>query len=123
MLDNVLVVIQNTGRNTIYIFGRIQEKNPHKMSSQEKTPQEKTPQKSPVEKMRAFYKVEGFLHKPENRVRGFLHKPQNRVKGFLHRRLLMGFLLRAHFVRVFFCLPFGSGNFNYVGASLCTSKS
>ena len=29
---------------------RIQEKNPHKMSSQEKTPQEKTPQKSPVEK-------------------------------------------------------------------------
>ena len=26
------------------------EKNPHKMSSQEKTPQEKTPQKSPVEK-------------------------------------------------------------------------
>ena len=28
----------------------IQEKNPHKMSSQEKTPQEKTPQKSPVEK-------------------------------------------------------------------------
>ena len=26
------------------------EKNPHKMSSQEKTPREKTPQKSPVEK-------------------------------------------------------------------------
>ena len=29
---------------------RIQEKTPHKMSSQEKTPQERTPQKSPVEK-------------------------------------------------------------------------
>ena len=32
------------------VLAGIQEKTPHKMSSQEKTPQEKTPQKSPVEK-------------------------------------------------------------------------
>ena len=32
------------------VASELVEKNPHKMSSEEKTPQEKTPQKSPVEK-------------------------------------------------------------------------
>ena len=42
-------MIAKTGAKNRQISG-IQEKTPHKMSSQEKTPQEKTPQKSPVEK-------------------------------------------------------------------------
>ena len=57
--------------------------------------------------MRVFIQLRGFLHKPENNVRGFLHKPQNRLRGFLHMRLLRGFLLRAHFVRVFSWIPGG----------------
>ena len=64
MLDNVLVVIQNTGRNAIYIFGRIQEKNPHKMSSQEKTSQKSPVEKSPHPNFRLEEKTPQLYKKP-----------------------------------------------------------
>ena len=42
--------ISQIGLSTMTYTYNMWEKNPHKMSSQEKTPQEKTSQKSPVEK-------------------------------------------------------------------------
>ena len=66
-----------------YIVKRIQEKNPHKMSSQEKTPQEKTPQKSPVEK--TPHPILGLVEKTPHPIFRFVEKtPQLGIFIHLH---------------------------------------
>ena len=55
-----------------YMPDRETEKNPHKMSSQEKTPQEKTPQNSPVEK--TPHPILGLVEKTPHPILGLVEK-------------------------------------------------
>ena len=79
-------------KEKIPIYKRIQEKTPHKMSSQEKTPQEKTPQKSPVEK--TPHPVLGLVEKTPRVIFRLVEKtPQLYKKPSLWK---FGIFIRLH---------------------------
>ena len=58
------------------------EENPHKMSSQEKTPQEKTPQKSPVEK--TSHPILGLVEKTPHTIFRLVDKTSQLYKKPSH---------------------------------------
>ena len=69
----------NTTVSILDIKKGIQEKTPHKMSSQEKTPQEKTPQKSPVEK--TPHPILGLVEKTPHPILGLVEKTPQLYKN------------------------------------------